>query len=841
MHPGQMQPPACATHPAADRSAASVTRPAPPGTVVGGLRAPPHQHHHHGQQYQHEQRQQQRGLQPHHQHQQAHPQQQHHHHFSHHYHHHHMPPHHHHQHQHLHHHAHHQHHLQPQGQYQQQHHQQQHHQQHQLQQPHSLHAAGQQQQPAYHQQTASLEEGWEELRTPEGRTYYINRSDQASPVGQSVWEVPHKVVMARLRAATARGMKLEARWTEVKDPEGRTYFYHVVTKETRWDMPPEVAEVRSRAAGRPAAGAGAISAPAAAAAIVAVAAVQRKGECCPPQGEEATESMSDTATESMSEDAAQQKSPDGAGPRAAVRGVAAEEKGTAGNDEAAAAEPADPTALDPVVVRIVRGEDEKWGFRVARQEEMALTSIADGSPAHRGGLRQYPEWTVSQVNGRRVHRVCDLPEHLSSTSVSLTIVSPLRAAWDRMLRERVAGRTVYADAERIAGSDPRWAAVQNADDRRRLYDSYQAEQEEYLQCAAGFRQLLIDQGVAPGDSYQRIEERVGDTDECRGLAAADRRRILDEVEGQASAERGEPAGRDADRAQRGILRKFLGAHVGGRHPPLDWESFCSRVGDREDFCAAWARPMFDEFLRRTELDYAAHRAALARAVLRSEVVVTAEGTFRGFAAALLAADPGLSRVCPPGSFLRFYKECKERAIDFAARAAQRQSGDQPVAERPNGDRVEAATQPVAEASSKAEGGTATRRRRRAQPAAGVDDVTGPPANKKVCKAGGKKRAAKKLMKHEEEGQAAASKCEDTPESEDNADTDVSDSARRPPPHLEVPRPPPHLAAQGDGQLDDAATRPRKKRKKKKHRDTAAGGGDVFAVAERAEEDIETEL
>lgn len=83
------------------------------------------------------------------------------------------------------------------------------------------------------------ESPWRETRTDDGRIYYYNASTK-----QTQWERP-----ADMPASTAAGRADEAKprdgteaplpagWAQNTTSDGRVYYYHAATRETRWDRP----------------------------------------------------------------------------------------------------------------------------------------------------------------------------------------------------------------------------------------------------------------------------------------------------------------------------------------------------------------------------------------------------------------------------------------------------------------------------------------------------------------------------------------------------------------------------------------------------------------------------
>ncbi|KAI4500072.1 hypothetical protein M0802_004942 [Mischocyttarus mexicanus] len=83
---------------------------------------------------------------------------------------------------------------------------------------------------------------WTEHKAPDGRTYYYN-----SITKQSLWEKPDEL------KTPSELMLSQCPWKEYKSENGKIYYHNVTTKESRWTVPPELEELKNRIAAEEAA------------------------------------------------------------------------------------------------------------------------------------------------------------------------------------------------------------------------------------------------------------------------------------------------------------------------------------------------------------------------------------------------------------------------------------------------------------------------------------------------------------------------------------------------------------------------------------------------------------
>jgi hypothetical protein len=74
-------------------------------------------------------------------------------------------------------------------------------------------------QPPVFRADSNLPDGWEEIKDPDGRLFYYHRATKVSK-----WTRP-------------QNNQLAAGWTECTNPDGRTYYLNTITQATTWDRP----------------------------------------------------------------------------------------------------------------------------------------------------------------------------------------------------------------------------------------------------------------------------------------------------------------------------------------------------------------------------------------------------------------------------------------------------------------------------------------------------------------------------------------------------------------------------------------------------------------------------
>uniref|UniRef100_A0A1B0C8A0 Putative spliceosomal protein fbp11/splicing factor prp40 n=1 Tax=Lutzomyia longipalpis TaxID=7200 RepID=A0A1B0C8A0_LUTLO len=78
---------------------------------------------------------------------------------------------------------------------------------------------------------------WTAHKSPDGRTYYYN-----SVTKQSSWEKPDEL------KTPAEKLLSSCPWKEYQSDQGKVYYHNVNTKESRWEAPPEYLEIKNKIA-----------------------------------------------------------------------------------------------------------------------------------------------------------------------------------------------------------------------------------------------------------------------------------------------------------------------------------------------------------------------------------------------------------------------------------------------------------------------------------------------------------------------------------------------------------------------------------------------------------------
>ncbi|GBO41256.1 Pre-mRNA-processing factor 40 A, partial [Araneus ventricosus] len=76
---------------------------------------------------------------------------------------------------------------------------------------------------------------WTEHKAPDGRTYFYNHVSK-----QSSWEKPDEL------KSESELLLSQCPWKEYKSETGRTYYHNIQTKESRWTIPKELEDLKSK-------------------------------------------------------------------------------------------------------------------------------------------------------------------------------------------------------------------------------------------------------------------------------------------------------------------------------------------------------------------------------------------------------------------------------------------------------------------------------------------------------------------------------------------------------------------------------------------------------------------
>lgn len=76
---------------------------------------------------------------------------------------------------------------------------------------------------------------WTEHKAPDGRSYFYNAITK-----QSSWDKPELLMTPTER------LQYNCPWKEYRSDAGKIYYHNINTKESRWEAPPEFREMRAK-------------------------------------------------------------------------------------------------------------------------------------------------------------------------------------------------------------------------------------------------------------------------------------------------------------------------------------------------------------------------------------------------------------------------------------------------------------------------------------------------------------------------------------------------------------------------------------------------------------------
>ncbi|XP_014470638.1 PREDICTED: pre-mRNA-processing factor 40 homolog A-like isoform X1 [Dinoponera quadriceps] len=300
--------------------------------------------------------------------------------------------------------------------------------------------------------TTEKKTDWSEHKAPDGRTYYYN-----SVTKQSLWEKPDEL-------KTASELLLsQCPWKEYKLENGKVYYHNVTSKESRWTIPPELEELKTRILAEEAA--------AAAAAVVASA---------------TNSNMSSVGMQHMS----------------------------------------------PNVSTISQTSTPEPGGKSAIEQAMAATLAAINIPTPPAK----PDEDSNSAKGSANDSRTSTPEPKMQFKDKKEAVE----AFKELLRERdVPSNATWEQAVKLIQNDPRYPQMKKLNERKQAFNSYKTQklkeerEQERLRLKKAKEDLeqflLENEKMMSTTKYYKCEEMFGNLEVWRAVGDSDRRDIYEDV------------------------------------------------------------------------------------------------------------------------------------------------------------------------------------------------------------------------------------------------------------------------------------------------------------------------
>ncbi|XP_063235647.1 pre-mRNA-processing factor 40 homolog A isoform X2 [Bacillus rossius redtenbacheri] len=310
---------------------------------------------------------------------------------------------------------------------------------------------------------------WTEHKAPDGRTYYYN-----SVTKQSLWEKPDEL------KTPAELLLSQCPWKEYRSDNGKKYYHNVNTKESRWTIPKELEELKNRIASEEAAVS--VSAPASVPAVAPAVPSQPLQVAVPPVVPPAVAALSPVPA-ALPQQVASPPPKSGTPSSALDHAMAA--------TLAAISIPTPPTKQD----------DDSGSNR-------------DSAPGSRNST---PE-----------------PKLLFKDKKEAV------EAFKELLRERdVPSNASWETAVKLIQGDPRFPLMRKLNEKKQAFNAYKTqrlkeEREEQRQRAKKAKEdleefLMISSDMSSTMKYYKCEDTFGHMDVWRNVSDSDRRDIYEDV------------------------------------------------------------------------------------------------------------------------------------------------------------------------------------------------------------------------------------------------------------------------------------------------------------------------
>lgn len=345
---------------------------------------------------------------------------------------------------------------------------------------------------------------WTEHKAPDGRTYYYN-----SVTKQSLWEKPDEL------KTSAELLLSQCPWKEYRSESGKTYYHNVNTKESRWTVPKELEELKARIAAEE---------------VVASAATVAGNSIPVPLSSPALpQPMQVTPLPSaVSSGVPSQLSPGiSLPPVPVIPGTVP--VSTVAVPASSTVVPAPRQGTPPPT----SAANKNSNAPSAMDQAMAATLAAISIPTP-------PGKTADEDSGSNKDSA---PGSRTSTPEPKLVFKDKKEAIEAfkdLLRERdVPSNVSWETAVKLISSDPRYPTLRKLNEKKQAFNAYKTqrqkeEREEQRQRAKKAREdleefLMTSDKITSATKYYRCEDLFGNLDVWKNVTESDRRDIYEDV------------------------------------------------------------------------------------------------------------------------------------------------------------------------------------------------------------------------------------------------------------------------------------------------------------------------
>jgi len=466
---------------------------------------------------------------------------------------------------------------------------------------------------------------WTEHRAPDGRPYYYNMVTK-----QSVWQKPDELKKKEEEEAAAKAKpiaKPPSAWKEFKSPDGRPYYYNSVTQQSTWTMPDEL---RDELAAKAAASLAAVEESNAAGDQPNQAASAVRSEVPPSNGQAAPKAASEENR-----------------PKKEV----AEKKSEA----------------EPVKPLVFATKEEALAAFRGMLDELASTSMNWEKALKK--IANDPRYTALKTLGERKHV---FHEWVTKTKKKEEEEKKLRRkrnkeAFFELLEEankseKISIRTRYREAAAILGEEERWTNLDNEEEREDLFEDFmtmldkhekmrlRAEREEHM---AEVKRWLDGKEDLDGKmDWKEFEEAVGTVEAFKKLEKNDRVRIYDDWRREQARKEEElrRKEKEAARAKRKELKSAFWKYLeslyeeGKMDRKSEWRDLKATVKETKEYAEleeadkGAAHELFEDYAEELDKDHREKRRIVKDILHEKGTALTATTSYEDFCA-LLEGEP----------------------------------------------------------------------------------------------------------------------------------------------------------------------------------------------------------